>query len=227
MVFYGIIMKNKQSNDVIEKGLCVLEKICLISQSEVQKDHIEQALNLDRISYNDTYHLSLNTCLSYFDKNNQIYIMALDETKTAVLGYINFSPVTEKMYKKIKSGHVIDTVIKSSDIVSYVDGVDCWGYMSSIVVHPDHRNRGIAKRMLMLLQKQICILAMEHNIFFKSIIADAVSDLGAYILTEIGYMKIKTSNHDTKIMELNLFNESTVKTEYNKEMIDIYRKREK
>ncbi|MBQ2965379.1 MAG: GNAT family N-acetyltransferase [Clostridia bacterium] len=204
-----------------------MEKIFLISQSEVQKGHIEQALNLDRISYDDTYHLSLNTCLSYFDKNNQIYIMALDETKTTVLGYINFSPITEEMYQKIKSGQTIDTVIESSDIVRYVDDVDCWGYMSSIVVHPDHRNRGIAKQMLMLLQKQICELAMYHNIFFNSIVADAVSDLGEYILTEIGYEKIKTSNHDTKIMELNLFNENTVETEYNKEMIAIYKRRGK
>ncbi len=204
-----------------------MEKISLISQSEVQKEHIEQALSLDKLAYDDTYHLSLATCLSYFDKNNQIYIMALDKNKNNVLGYINFSPVTEEMYQTIKSGNVIDTAIKESDIVRYVNGVDCWGYMSSIVVHPDHRNRGIAKQMLRLLQKQICALALNNNIFFKSIIADAVSNLGEYILTEIGYKKVKTSNHDTKIMELNLFDENTIKTEYNKKMIDLYRERSK
>lgn len=189
----------------------------------ITKTHIEQALELDRISYDDIYYLDLETCVEYYNKNPLIYIMLFDTEISKVIGYINFSPIAKEMFSLILSGQVIDTVIQSRDIVAYSDGCSCWGYMSSIVVHPDYRNHGYAKRMLHELNKLICSLAEINKIFFSGIVADAVSDAGYHILSKMGFDPIQSSLHDSRIMLLNPFSGNTRETDWNRSILSVYK----
>ncbi|OUQ25843.1 hypothetical protein B5E77_10210 [Lachnoclostridium sp. An131] len=197
-----------------------MEDVQIITGSEITPSYIKQALELDRISYGEDYYLDFDKCLSYYQKNNEIYIMAVDSVKQKVLGYINFSPVTEKMFRLIKTGSVIDTVISDEDIVRYIEGNNCWAYMSSIVVHPNYRHKGLARRMLGKLENFIFSLASERSIYFYGIIADAVSAGGQKLLSNIGFKAVKRSEHDTVIMEMN-FDEAP-ETQYNREILKIY-----
>ena len=127
--------------------------------------------------------------------------MAYENDINMIIGYINFSPITKNMYDRIKSGEVIDTSISSEDIEEYVDNRNVGGYLSSIVVHPDYRRKGIASILLSRLNKFIDTMRKEHNIIFNGIIADAVSDIGYHLLRTQGFSEVKNSEHDSRIME--------------------------
>lgn len=71
---------------------------------------ISEAIQLDRMSYDDIYQLQAETCYDYFEKNSDIYIMALEEKSDHVIGYTNFSPIKESVYKELIFGNTIDTV---------------------------------------------------------------------------------------------------------------------
>ena len=199
--------------------------IKIIRGNMVTHQYIAQALELDRISYGDIYQLQLDSCLAFFEANPEIYIMAVDDTINTVIGYINFSPITADMFKLLSSGKVVDTIIGSSDIVQYIINRNCWGYFSSIVVHPDYRRHGIATQMLLCWKELVVNLAQNRNIYFNGIVADAVSDIGYHILSEIGFVYSKETSHDSQVMVLDLFSDKVKTSKFNDNLLGIYRNR--
>ena len=121
------------------------------------------------------------------------------------------------------SGSVVDTVITGDDVLAYEDGTCYWGYFSSIVVHPAYRQYGVATQMLLYWSDLIFRLATEHAIYFKGIVADAVSDAGAHLLSEIGFSFVRSSMHASKIMTLDLFSEDVVRSKFNDKVLTVYR----
>ena len=196
----------------------------ILTGNRVNHEMISEAIQLDRLSYDDVYQLQVETCYDYFKKNKEIYIMAVDDASGHVIGYINYSPIREETYLKLASGSVIDTIITGDDVLPYEDGVCCWGYFSSIVVHPEYRQNGIATQMLLCWSDLVFRLATERSIYFNGIVADAVSDIGVYLLSEIGFSFSRPSMHESKIMTLNLFSENTVPSKFNDKALDAYRK---
>lgn len=203
-----------------------MERVKIVSGSRVTSDMISQALQLDRISYDEVYFLDLNTCLGYYKKNSEIYIMALDERKGDVIGYINYSPVYKATFDKLVSGNMIDTGITEDDIRTYPRYAPLssyYGYFSSIVVHPAHRQHLVATQMLEHWTKLIVQLARERRVFFRGIVADAVSDIGEHLLSQMGFSLVRASHHDSKIMLLEPFSDETPRTAFNSAILDVYR----
>lgn len=77
--------------------------------------------------------------------------------------------------------------------------------------------------MLLHWTDLILRLATEHNIYFKKIVADAVSDVGAHLLSEMGFSFIKPSSHESKIMTLDLFLEQELHSKFKKQFLAIYK----
>lgn len=195
----------------------------IIAGSNVNHKMISEAIQLDRISYDDIYQLQVETCYDYFEKNSDIYIMAVDERSGHVIGYINFSPIKETVFEDLISGCTIDTVITGDDVLPYMDGVYYWGYFSSIVVHPNYRQHGVATQMLLHWSDFVFKLAAERNIYFKKIVADAVSDVGVHLLSELGFSFVKPSLHESKIMTLDLFKRNDVQSRFNEKLMAIHK----
>lgn len=201
--------------------------VSIITGKKINRDRIYEALQLDRISYDEIYQLQLDTCVGYFEKNNDIYIMALDDQTKHVIGYINFSPVDERLFKGLMSGSVVDAVITKNDILQYQDSKMFWGYFSSIVVHPDYRRIGVATKMLNAWSELVLRLVDERDIFFKGIVADAVSDAGVQLLYKVGFSFVKASNHESKIMTLDFFSQDTIRTSFNSKILETYKNKRK
>jgi GNAT superfamily N-acetyltransferase len=127
------------------------------------------------------------------------------------------------MYTDLASGDVIDTEITGDDVLPYEDGVFYWGYFSSIVVHPEYRQHGIATQMLLYWSDLVFRLATNRSIFFRGIVADAVSDVGVYLLSEIGFSFAKPSTHESKIMTLNLFSDDVDQSKFNIKVLSAYK----
>lgn len=200
--------------------------IRIVSGDAVSEKHIKQALDLDRLSYGTEYQLQFDACKAYFYKNNRIYLMAVDKHAYLVVGYINFSPIRSEAFDLLRSGQYIDTILTAEDIVAYTPEEKCYGYFSSIVVHPQYRCQGIANTLLIQLKNLITNLAIKEGIYFKAIIADAVSDLGFRLLNKIGFVEIGDSNHGSQTMVLDLSSQSIKANAYNDTMIEAYKNQE-
>ena len=166
---------------------------------EITASDIRAALNIDYLCYDDIYHLDWERCVAYHKKNPLIYIMAVDSSRN-VVGYTNFSPVTESIYESMRSGKSVDTAITADDILEFEQGKEYSIYFSSICVHPDHRGLGIAKMLLFSLQKQLDELS-SSGVVIRRIVADAVTESGAKLLIAMGFKNVCISEHDSQIME--------------------------
>ena len=200
-----------------------MKSFSILAGNKINREMISEAIQLDRLSYDDVYQLQVDTCFDYFEKNNDIYIMAVDNESGRVIGYINYSPIKEEVYSELSSGSVIDTVITGDDVFPYEDGACYWGYFSSIVVHPDYRQHGIATQMLLYWSDLVSLLATKRSIYFKGIVADAVSDIGVHLLSEIGFSFVRPSMHESKIMTINLFSEATGRSKFNDRILTAYK----
>lgn len=201
-----------------------MENCSILTGNRINHKMISEAIQLDRISYPGAYQLQVETCYNYFESNNDIYIMAVDDKSGHVIGYINFSPIKESVFNKMIFGNVIDTVISGDDVLPYLDGTNYWAYFSSIVVHPDYRQHGVATQMLHFWADIVFRLAKERDIYFRKIAADAVSDVGAHLLSEVGFTFVKPSMHESKIMILDLSQKNEVHPKFKKKLLTVYKK---
>lgn len=176
-----------------------MKRFRLIYGKEVKKNDIKEALELDYICYEEKYYLDLEACLRYYDKNPWIYFMALDDSNS-VIGYINLSHISKEKYEELRSGNEMDTSIVADDLVEYQNGQDCYLYFSSIYVHPEWRQQGVARTLLAQTDKFMRKLAL-NNIGINGIIADAVSEVGKQILLRRGFEVVCESDHQSIIME--------------------------
>ncbi len=171
----------------------------IIYGKQITPDNIREALDIDFMCYDDIYHLEWQQCVDYHKRNPYIYIMAVD-VSGKIVGYINFSPVTEKIYEIMRSGKSVDTIISSDDILEYREGETYSMYLSSICVHPKYQGKGIAKLLLSNL-KELIRCVEDNEIVIKRIVADAVTEAGERILTSMGFEVVCLSEHGSKIME--------------------------
>lgn len=196
----------------------------ILAGKQITYEMIYEAIQLDRISYDDIYQLQVETCYDYFERNNDIYIMALDNGSGHIIGYINFSPVKEDVFKNLISGNVIDPIISGDDLLPYLDGNFYYGYFSSIVVHPNYRHHGVATQMLQHWSKLVFRLAAEHDVYFSKIVADAVSNVGVHLLSKLGFSFIRSSTHESKIMTLDLFESHKFNPKFSKKLTAVNKK---
>ena len=192
-------MKSSDSEICLPETVLSVDGYKYFFGKAVSNEDIKNALEIDYMCYDDLYHLDWESCIAYHRKNPYIYIMASDDSGK-IVGYVNFSPVTEAIYETMRSGKSVDTVITADDILEYSSGKEYSVYFSSICVHPDHRNKGISRMMLKCLKDLIGNLE-KSDIHIKRVVADAVSEPGERLLSVLGFKMVCTSEHDSKIME--------------------------
>ena len=178
-------------NTTDESGYTILQG------TSVTPEHIAELLQLDYAIYDDIYHIEPGICIGYHKKNPYIYIVALKENK--VVGYINFSPISDTAYEKIRGGEV-DTFLTADDIMEYHSGNNYSVYFSSICVHPKYQHKGIGGIMLNRLYRLVGSLE-ARDVHITRIVSDACSNSGENILKHNGFSLITDSDHSSKIME--------------------------
>lgn len=198
-----------------------MAELSVIAGKEVSKSNIAEALALDITEYPQAYHLTLQTCFDYFDKNNNIYIMLLDGV--SVVGYINFSSVTESTYEKMRTGLMLDVEIPSSEIVNYDKSGLYDAYLSSILLKREYRGKRYSTLMLQKLAEVLCELA-ERGIFIRRIVADVISKVGGIVCSKFGFKQIGESNHSSRIFEMRLLPPDYEITELNNKIFEAYSK---
>lgn len=172
---------------------------CYVGQC-VTPEMIYQAVGIDGCVYTDEFQGVYDTCINWWKRNPAVYVMIEDTETKRIVGYINAMPLTEEYYNFIRCGDTIDTDIPCDMIETY-DFPDTYKlYFSSIAIHPDYHNTSAFKALLDGFMIHILQL-YEREIYFSSIVADAVSDVGEKLCKYMGLKFLKESNHNSKIYE--------------------------
>lgn len=172
---------------------------CYVGQN-VTPGMIYQAVGIDSHVYADEFQGVYETCINWWKKNPAIYIMLEDVETKRIVGYINAMPLTDEYYQFIRSGATIDTDIPCEMIETY-DFPDTYKlYFSSIAIDPEYHNTSAFKALFDGFMIHIMQL-YEREIYFSSIVADAVSPIGEKLCKYIGLQYLEASNHGSKIYE--------------------------
>lgn len=209
---YGKLLSSIKEKISIEESLCrtftretvdiQLESYsfkCYIGHN-VTEAMIREAVEIDKLVYKSDYIGDYETCVNWWKKNPQIYIMLEDPQIKRIIGYINAMPINENLYEKIMSGKFIDITIQSTDIETY-DLPDYYKlYIPSVAIHPNYHNTGAFKSLydaFLLLLVQL----FKQETYFSQILADAVTPAGEKLCKYIGMSLLKETEHFSKIYE--------------------------
>lgn len=172
---------------------------CYIGRT-VTPDMIYQAVGVDNCVYSSEFQGVYDTCLNWWKRNPDIYMMIEECTTKKIVGYINAMPLSNEYYHRIRSGETIDIDLPYEEIETY-DFPDTYKlYFSSIAIHPDYHNTCAFKALLDGFMIHVLQL-YEREIYFSSILADAVSITGEKLCNYMGLKHIGNSNHGSKIYE--------------------------
>lgn len=169
--------------------------------SDVTEEMISQAIDIDSCVYTGHLKGMYDTCVGWWKKNPEIYVMLEDKKTNKIVGYINAMPINDDLYQKIRNGESIDTAITPDDIETYNENKAYKLYFCSIAIHPDYHNTNAFKRLINQFMLHIFELH-ERGINFSSYIADAVSAVGEKMCKYIGLKYVNDTKHKSKIFEL-------------------------
>lgn len=172
---------------------------CYIGR-KVTPDMIYQAVGIDHCVYSNEFQGVYETCINWSNKNPDIYVMIEDCITKKIVGYINAMPLSNEYYHRIRSGETIDIDIPCEEIETY-DFPDTYKlYFSSIAILPEYHNTSAFKALLDGFLIHVLRL-YEREIYFSSILADAVTPTGEKLCNYMGLRHIVDSYHDSKIFE--------------------------
>ena len=196
----GVLREEKLHSEALTSIQLPSNKfVCYVGQN-VTPEMIFQAVGIDECVYKDEFQGVYETCINWWKQNPAIYVMIEDPDTKQIVGYINAMPLAEEYYQLIRSGATIDTDVPCEMIETY-DFPDTYMlYFSSIAIHPSYRNTSAFKALLDGFMIHILQL-YDREIYFSSILADAVSDIGEKLCKYIGLQFIRESNHGSKIYE--------------------------
>ena len=170
---------------------------------EVKRQDIEEAVELDNLSYPECYRGNVLDCVKWSQANPDIYVMLRDKTTGRIIAYINVMPVTDECYAMIRGGKFIDVSIAPEMILSYDMPLPYCIYFSSIVIHPAYRNTGVFKYLFNAILSRFIELG-KNEIFIKKMLADAVSVEGEKFCRLFGMTKLDQSQHGSSLYEVSM-----------------------
>jgi hypothetical protein len=161
---------------------------------------IRQAVAIDTEVYKEDFRGIYETCVGWWKRNPDIYIMMTEEETGEVIGYINMMPVSSECYDRLRSGKSLDTEIPVSEIEIYDAPGTFSMYLSSIAIRSDRQGTQAFHILMDGFASHIKELASRW-IIFSRIVGDAVSSKGCKVCEYIGLTYIKDSEHDSRIYE--------------------------
>lgn len=196
----NICREEKVYSDALSSIRSASDKFNCYIGRKVTSDMIFQAVGIDHCVYSNEFQGVYETCINWSNRNPDIYVMIEDCDTKKIVGYINAMPLGNEYYHRIRSGETIDIDIPCEEIETY-DFPDTYKlYFSSIAILPEYHNTSAFKALLDGFMIHVLRL-YEREIYFSSILADAVTPTGEKLCNYMGLKHIMDSYHGSKIFE--------------------------
>jgi len=135
----------------------------------------------------------------WYQYNNFSHIAVRNRTTRKIIGYFTLFPVTDDLYKEIKSGNFKDNDLNTKNIRTY-DIPDFYKlYVACVCVHPDYRNTTAFHKLYNSLIKMMYDLATKKEIYITDIITEASTPHGLKLCKILGFKKLLDTNLNTEI----------------------------
>lgn len=173
-----------------------MKKFSIVNQ--VNDNLIKEMIELDKLVFKGDDIGNYNKCKQWVKINPDIYTVLMYDEK--VIGYINFMPITDECYNKIKEGKLKDYELNNDDIILFSNHKPLKCLFTSIVIKPEHQNtQAIIELWNGFINK---LKTMKINI--SSIVIDCVSEMGEEFIKQQLNAKFITNSHNGKIYEGNI-----------------------
>ena len=167
--------------------------------NKVNDDLIKKMIELDKLVFKGDDIGAFDKCKEWVGINPDIYTVLMTDNK--VIGYINFMPITDTAYNKVKQGKLKDYELSTDDIVaSYSSPKPLKCLFTSIVIHPDHQT-GLE---LARLWKGFINKLTSLNLTIASVIMDCVTEMGEKCVKNYLGARFITNSNNGKIYEGNI-----------------------
>ena len=166
--------------------------------NKVNDDLIKKMIELDKLVFKGDDIGAFDKCKEWVGINPDIYTVLMTDNK--VIGYINFMPITDMTYNKVKQGKLKDYELSIDDIVAYSSHKPLKCLFTSIVIHPDHQT-GLE---LARLWKGFIDKLKSLNLTITSVIMDCVTEMGEKCAKNYLGAQFITNSNNGKIYEGNI-----------------------
>ena len=166
--------------------------------NKVNDTIIKEMVELDKLVFKGEDIGAFDKCKEWVKSNPDIYTVLMQNNK--VIGYINFMPITDESYNKIKEGKLKDYELNNDDIISFSNCKPLKCLFTSIVIHPDYQ-KGLA---LKTLWKGFLNKLKSLNLTISSMIMDCVTYLGEKCAKNYLGAQFITYSQNGKIYEGNI-----------------------
>ena len=167
-------------------------------ETRVNDTLIKEMIELDKLVFEGEDIGTFDKCKEWVGTNPDIYTVLMQDEK--VIGYINFMPITDKAYNKIKQGKLKDYELGIDDIVGFRCHKPLKCLLTSIVINPENQDtHAIIELCNGFLNK---LKALNLNI--ESVIMDCVTEMGERFAKYFLGAKFVTNSNNGKIYEGNI-----------------------
>jgi len=194
LVFMATVLRKNTDRELIDT-------VCydgLIFQDFLDMYEIDQlVLRSDLIALPDV-------TFKWYQYNNYSHIAVRSRKTKKIVGYFTLFPVTDDLYKEIKSGNFKDNDLNTKNIRTY-DIPDFYKlYIACVCVHPDYQNTTAFNKLYNSLIKMMYDLATEKEIYITDIITEASTPQGLKLCKILGFKKLNDTNLNTEIYSATL-----------------------
>ncbi len=154
----------------------------------VSLEDVKNMCLLDQEAYPESEQVPFEACKEMYEKNPFIYSAIFDGTE--LVGDINFLPITDECYEKIKSGQLKEHYMSADDIVVMEPNKEYYCLFSSIIIKKSYRNSEAFFLLLSSFYKNMKNKLQRENIKIKSIITDVVNDKMEEFVINSGFKQV-------------------------------------
>lgn len=176
-----------------------MEKNLWKIKSQMTDDILLQAIELDKLVFDNSNVGDFDKCKEWLSANNNIYTILTFNDR--LIGYINFMPITDDCYCKFISGEIKDLDITKKDILTFNETTPTNCLFASIAVHPDFQNSTATTRLWNAFKSKL--ISIQNSGFkIKSIIMDCVTKMGEKLATKTHKSKYIKDSKNGKIYSI-------------------------
>lgn len=188
------ISKKEDINEVLVKQAYSL----VTSPNDIER-YLSEAILIDKQYYKEELSGVLETCMEWYEANNEIYSFIID-SNDKVVAYFNAMLIDEDLFQIIKEGKFLDNEISSNDIVQpFIPGVYKL-YFCSVAIDQQHNHHKM--EIFSLLYRGFfnkLLQWAEQDFYIEEIIADAVTQDGKNIAQSFGLSKLGVTSHTSTL----------------------------
>lgn len=167
-------------------------------ETRVNETLIKEMIELDKLVFKGDDIGDEDKCKEWVGINPDIYTVLMADNK--VIGYINFMPITDTAYNKVKQGKLKDYELSIDDIVAFQSHKPLKCLFTSIVIHPKFQT-GLE---LALIWKGFINKLKSLNLTIVSVIMDCVTEMGEKCAKNYLGAQFITNSNNGKIYEGNI-----------------------